>query len=175
MTLTSKEVGLKDFPASERPPVIIPFFAFRIMVACGLLMLLLAWYGSLQSARGRIETQRWLLWALFLSFPLGFVATITGWFVAEVGRQPWTVYGLLRTADAATPFLKSPEVATTLALFFIVYSIIFAFGTIYIYVLLKRGPIPMPEPKLAGTNPKAVTPLRAWPKWTEHSHGCLFD
>jgi len=154
LTLTSKEVGLKSFPRSERPPVVIPFFAFRIMVACGFLMLFLAWYGGLQAFRRRIEAQRWLLWTLFLSFPVGFVATLTGWFVAEVGRQPWTVYGVLRTADAATPFLKAGEVATTLALFGVVYSIIFAFGTVYIYRLLRRGPVPMPEPQVGETNPK---------------------
>jgi cytochrome d ubiquinol oxidase subunit I len=154
MSLTSKEVGLTDFPKADRPPVLIPFFAFRVMVGCGLLMLFLAWYGSLQLARNRIETQRWLLWALFVSFPVGFVATLTGWFVAEVGRQPWVVYGVLRTADAVTPFLKAPEVATTLLLFFCVYAVIFAFGTAYIYRLLRRGPVEMPRPRIGETNPK---------------------
>ena len=93
-------------------------------------MLSLAWYGSVQLVCKRIETQRWLLWVIFLSFPVGFIATLTGWFVAEVGRQPWTVYGVLRTADAVTPFLTSPEVATTLAMFVVVYGVIFTFGTV---------------------------------------------
>jgi cytochrome bd ubiquinol oxidase subunit I len=154
MSLSSKEVGLKSFPMEDRPPVLIPFFAFRVMVGCGLLMLGLAWYGTLQIVSGRIESQRWLLWSIFLSFPLGFVATLTGWFTAEVGRQPWTVFGTLRTADAATPFLTSPQVATTLALFFVVYSIIFAFGTLYIYRLLKRGPSAAPQLDVGQTNPK---------------------
>jgi cytochrome bd ubiquinol oxidase subunit I len=154
MSLHSKEVGLTDFPKADRPPVAIPFFAFRVMVGCGLLMLVLAWLGSLQLARGRMDTQRWLLWSVFLSFPLGFIATLTGWFTAEVGRQPWTVFGQLRTVDAATPFLRAPQVAISLAVFFVVYAIIFLFGTIYIYRLLKRGPGPMPEPKIGDTNPK---------------------
>jgi cytochrome bd ubiquinol oxidase subunit I len=154
MSLTSKEVGLTDWPQSERPPVLIPFFAFRVMVGCGLLMLALAWYGSLQLVRKHIETQRWLLWVIFLSFPVGFVATLTGWFVAEVGRQPWTVYGVLRTTDAVTPFLTSPEVATTLAMFVVVYGVIFSFGTVYIYRLLQRGPAEMPRPRVGQTNPK---------------------
>jgi cytochrome bd ubiquinol oxidase subunit I len=154
MSLTSKEVGLADWPKTDRPPVAIPFFAFRIMVGCGMLMLALAWYGSFEIARHRIEGRRWLLWAIFLSFPLGFVATITGWFVAEVGRQPWTVFGVLRTVDAATPFLRAPEVATTLALFSIVYCIIFVFGSAYIYRLLKRGPVVTSEPKISESNPK---------------------
>jgi cytochrome bd ubiquinol oxidase subunit I len=154
MSLTSKEVGLTDWPAGDRPPVPVPFFAFRIMVACGLLMLAIAWYGSLQIARNRIETQRRLLWVIFLSFPLGFVATLTGWFVAEVGRQPWAVYGIMRTADAATPFLRTPEVAATLTMFVAIYAIIFTFGAAYIYQLLKRGPAPEAEPQIGDTNPK---------------------
>jgi cytochrome d ubiquinol oxidase subunit I len=117
-------------------------------------MLALAWFGSIQIGRQRLERQRWLLWALFLSFPLGFVATLTGWFTAEVGRQPWTVYGQLRTADAATPFLSTAQVATTLIVFVVVYSIIFSAGVVYIYRLLRREPAaPLPE-WLDGTNPK---------------------
>lgn len=154
MSFTSKETGLKDWPKVDRPPVAIPFFAFRIMVACGLLMLWLAWYGSLQLARHRIEQQRWLLRIMFYSFPIGFVATETGWFVAEVGRQPWTVFGVMRTVDAATPFLRASEVTATLAMFVIVYGIIFAFGTAYIYYLLRRGPVMRSEPNIGETNPK---------------------
>ena len=154
MSLSSKEVGLKSFPVADRPPVLIPFFAFRIMVGCGLLMLGLAWYGSLQIARGRIETQRWLLFAIFLSFPLGFVATLTGWYTAEVGRQPWTVYGLLRTADAATPFLTAPQVATTLVIFAVVYAVIFAAGVAFIFRLLRRGPASPAAPLPEDSNPK---------------------
>jgi cytochrome d ubiquinol oxidase subunit I len=154
MSLTAKEVGLESFPAADRPPVVIPFFAFRIMVGCGLLMLALAWYGRLQIFRGRIETQRWLLIAIFLSFPLGFIATLTGWFTAEVGRQPWTVYGALRTTEAATPFLTTPQVAATLIIFAIVYCVIFTAGVAYIYRLLRRGPVSKSVFDPGGTNPK---------------------
>jgi len=154
MSLTSKEVGLKSFPVADRPPVLIPFFAFRVMVGCGLLMLILAWYGGFQVARHRIEQRRWLLWAIFLSFPLGFIATLTGWFTAEVGRQPWTVFGQIRTADAATPFLTTSQVATTLIIFAVVYSVIFAAGTVFIYRLLRRGPVAVPPLGIGKTNPK---------------------
>jgi len=141
MSFDSKEVGLTDFPRADRPPVAIPFFAFRIMVGCGLLMLLIAWLGSHLSWRQRIEESRLLLWAIFLSFPLPFIATLTGWFTAEVGRQPWTVYGLLRTAQAVTPTLTAAAAATSLVVFCLVYSFIFAFGTFYIYRLLQTGPV----------------------------------
>ncbi|KTS11984.1 cytochrome D ubiquinol oxidase subunit I [Methylobacterium radiotolerans] len=153
-TLTGKVIGIKDIPKADRPPVLIPFFAFRIMVGCGLLMLALAWGGIAFYATGRLERARWLQWAIFLSFPLGFVATLTGWFTAEVGRQPWTVYGQLRTADAATPFLTSPQVATSLAVFGAVYALIFAAGTVYIYRMLKAGILPTPAHVGSAANPK---------------------
>ncbi|MDP4024618.1 cytochrome ubiquinol oxidase subunit I [Methylobacterium sp. NEAU 140] len=153
-TTTGKVIGIKAIPKEDRPPVLIPFFAFRIMVGCGLLMLALSWGGMAYYATGRLERARWLQWAIFASFPLGFVATLTGWFTAEVGRQPWTVYGQLRTADAATPILTAPQVATSLAVFFVVYALIFAAGTVYIYRMLKAGIQPTPDHTDSAANPK---------------------
>jgi cytochrome d ubiquinol oxidase subunit I len=140
MSFTSKEVGLTSFPPQDRPPVIIPFFTFRIMVGCWLVMLMIAWIGSYLSLKERIERNRTLLWLIFLSFPLPFVAILTGWYTAEVGRQPWTVYGVLRTAQSLTPFLTTRQVTISLVVFCVVYSFIFAFGTYYIYRLLRAGP-----------------------------------
>ncbi len=141
MSFDSKEVGLTDFPKQDRPPVQIPFFAFRIMVGCGVVMLLLAWAGSYMSIRNRLGERRLLLWAIFLSFPLPFIATLTGWFTAEVGRQPWAVYGILRTADAMTPFLTARAATISLVVFCSVYGFIFAFGVFYINRLLSAGPV----------------------------------
>jgi cytochrome d ubiquinol oxidase subunit I len=140
-SLSADEVGLDSIPPQDRPPVLIPFFAFRIMVGCGLLMLALAWAGSYLAAKGRIEHNRPLLWCTFLSFPLPYIAILTGWFTAEVGRQPWVVYGVLRTADAMTPFLTTRAAAVSLVVFCTVYSFIFAFGVFYIYRLLRAGPV----------------------------------
>jgi len=120
--------------------VLIPFFTFRIMVGCGLIMLALAWLGIYQYIRRRLAESRLLLWAVFLSFPLPFVATLTGWFTAEVGRQPWTVYGMLRTADAVTPSLTAGSAVLSLIIFCAVYALIFAFGIYFIYKLLRIGP-----------------------------------
>jgi cytochrome bd ubiquinol oxidase subunit I len=155
MSLTSKEVGLTDFPPRDRPPVLIPFFAFRAMVGCWFIMLMVSWVGSYLSHRQRIEQRRVVLWATFLSFPLPFIATVTGWFTAEVGRQPWTVYGLLRTADAVTPFLTARAAAVSLLVFCSIYTLIFAFGVFYIHRLLRVGP-------MGGTalSPAAVTARR---------------
>ena len=110
------------------------------------------------------------MWATFLSFPLPFIATLTGWFTAEVGRQPWSVYGVLRTADAVTPTLTVEAVIASLIIFVVVYLIIFSFGTLYVYRLLKAGPIetshPLPDnPKrplaVAGGSPVAEIAQRS--------------
>jgi cytochrome bd ubiquinol oxidase subunit I len=93
-----------------------------------------------------------LLWLTFLSFPLPFIATLTGWFTAEVGRQPWSVYGVLRTADAVTPTLSVQAVTASLIIFGVVYVLIFSFGALYVYRLLKAGPAAPESTTLA--NPK---------------------
>jgi cytochrome d ubiquinol oxidase subunit I len=151
-SLSAGEVGLESIPRENWPPVVIPFFSFRIMVGCWLIMLLVAWVGSYLVSKERIEQSRILLWATFFSFPLPFIATLTGWFTAEVGRQPWTVYGVLRTADAMTPFLTARAATISLVVFCAVYSFIFAFGTFYIHRLLRAGPAGrLVEPPVAAT------------------------
>ena len=136
----SAQPGIVTVPKSERPPIAIPFFSFRIMVGMGLLMLAIGWLGVLLRLFNRFETTRWFLWATFLSFPSGFIAIITGWFAAEVGRQPWVVFGLLRTAEGHTPTLTAADVWTSLIGYVVVYSIIYTFGFFYLYRLLRDGP-----------------------------------
>src|SRR6201981_2896707 len=137
---TAREIGLEAYPRDDRPPVLIPFFAFRIMVGMGLIMLAVSWFGSFLRWRGRLESTRWFLWVAFLSFPSGFIAVLAGWFTAEVGRQPWVVYGLLRTRDAVTPSLTTRDVLLSLTCYVIVYTVIYAFGLYFIYRLLRDGP-----------------------------------
>ncbi|MGC1348255.1 MAG: cytochrome ubiquinol oxidase subunit I [Xanthobacteraceae bacterium] len=153
MSFDSKEVGLTDFPRTDWPPVLIPFLAFRIMVGCGLVMLFLAWVGSYLSIKERLERSRLLLWAIFLSWPLPFIAILTGWFTAEVGRQPWTVYGVLRTADSITPFLTAGAAMVSLIVFCLVYTLIFVFGALYIHRLLRIGPVGRLAEPAAGARP----------------------
>jgi cytochrome bd ubiquinol oxidase subunit I len=165
-SLDAAEVGLDSIPQNDWPPVVIPFFAFRIMVGCGIAMLALAWVGSYLSAKGRLEQHRVLLWVTFFSFPLPFIATLTGWFTAEVGRQPWTVYGVLRTADAMTPFLTTRAATISLVVFCAVYVFIFAFGTFYIYRLLRAGPVePLILPPITAVpnRPMSLADQRAAP------------
>jgi cytochrome d ubiquinol oxidase subunit I len=154
-TWDSREVGLKSFPAEDRPSVYAPFFGFRIMVGMALIMWALSWFGMLQRLRRRdYDDARWPLWAVALSFPSGFVAVLSGWFVAEIGRQPWVVYGLLRTTDAHSPAVTAPEVLTSLSLYVVVYSVIFVSGAYYIVAILRRGPEQVTAP------PAGLTPNR---------------
>jgi cytochrome d ubiquinol oxidase subunit I len=160
-TWDSREVGLKSFAPEDRPPVLIPFFGFRIMVGMALLMWALSWFGMLMWARRKsFDHSPWFLWLVFLSFPSGFIAVVTGWYVAEVGRQPWVVYGLLRTVDSHSPNLVASDVVISLTLFVLVYSLIFLSGALYIYRILRAGPeedIASPAPDdLTGSRPLAV-------------------
>jgi cytochrome bd ubiquinol oxidase subunit I len=158
-TWDSREVGLETFPPEDRPPVIIPFFTFRIMVGMGLIMLAVSWLGVLLHWRGRLESTRWFLWAAFLSFPSGFIAVLAGWFTAEVGRQPWVVYGLLRTKDAITPSLTTRDVLVSLIAYVAVYAVIYAFGFRYIYRLLRDGPADAVTPASTPTRPMGAAVL----------------
>jgi cytochrome d ubiquinol oxidase subunit I len=131
--------GLKSFPPEDRPNPIIPFFAFRVMVGIGLLMLAVGFVGAALWLTGRLYTSTWFLRTLTWVSPLGFIAVLAGWFTAEVGRQPWTVYGVLRTADAVSP-VPGGSVLTSLILFVLVYGIVFGAGLYYIAQLVRRGP-----------------------------------
>lgn len=145
--------GLKSAPASDRPPVKVVFFAFRIMLAIGLFMIAMALYGLWLWWRGRLFATRWYLSIAAQTWWTGFVAVIAGWVTTESGRQPWTVHGILRTADAASP-VPAENVALTLALFVIVYAIVFSMGIYYINRLLARGvageELEQPAPTLPG-------------------------
>ncbi|MGI9403646.1 MAG: cytochrome ubiquinol oxidase subunit I [Hyphomicrobium sp.] len=131
--------GLKDFPRNDRPPVIPVFFAFRIMVGMGVLMLIAGWVGAWLWFRGRLFTTKWYLETVQYVWPLGFIAILAGWYTTEIGRQPWVAYGILRTADAASPVAPS-AVRTTLVLFILVYACVFAMGIYYINRLIDHGP-----------------------------------
>src|SRR5690606_10380525 len=115
----------------DRPPVALVFFAFRIMVGIGLVMIGLALWGAFLWWRGKLIAARWYWRLTAHGWWMGFVAVISGWIVTESGRQPWVVYGLMRTADATSPVAAS-SVATTLVLFVVVYSVVFSLGIYYI-------------------------------------------
>ena len=132
--------GLKDWPADQRPPVAIPFFAFRIMVGVGLAMLGLAALSLLLRLRGALFDHDWFLRLCQIAAPFGFIAVIAGWTTTEVGRQPWSVYGLLRTADSVSPSLTGLDVLISLGAYMIVYLIIFPAGAIIMARIVRKGP-----------------------------------
>jgi len=131
--------GLKTFPKEDRPPVWITFWAFRIMVAMGLAMVALGVWGIAVWALKRIDRASLYHRALVLAAPSGFIAVLAGWISAEVGRQPYVVYGVLRTADAVSP-VAAGTVAASLLFFMIVYAIVFSAGALYILRLMAKGP-----------------------------------
>jgi len=131
--------GLKSFPREDRPNPIIPFFAFRIMVGIGTIMVALGLMGAVLWFHGSLFTNRLFLKGMQFTAPLGFLAVLCGWFVAEVGRQPWTVYGILRTADSVSP-VPGGSVFFSLVLFVLVYGVVFGAGVYYIAKLVTAGP-----------------------------------
>jgi cytochrome d ubiquinol oxidase subunit I len=143
--------GLKSVPSRDRPPIVPPFFAFRVMVGIGLLMILAGLTGAFLWWRGRVFEARWYLWPAQHAWWIGFVAVISGWIVTETGRQPWVAHGILRTAEARSP-IPAGSLITTLVLFVLVYAIVFAMGIYYINRLIARGPEgPTIEPSSTGT------------------------
>jgi cytochrome d ubiquinol oxidase subunit I len=152
--------GLKDFPAKDRPPVAIPFFAFRIMVGLGLLMLGLVALGWTLRFVGKLFSSDWFLKILIWSGPIGFLAVLAGWTTTEVGRQPWTVYGLLRTGDSVTPSLTGSDVLISLAGYALVYLIVYPVGVWFMARAIQRGPGDMVVPVGGG---RPAGPVKAPP------------
>jgi cytochrome d ubiquinol oxidase subunit I len=145
--------GLKAVPAQERPPVPVVFFAFRLMVGIGLVLLAVAIAGIVLRWRGRLYDTRWFSIACALSSPLPFIAILSGWTVTEVGRQPFIVYGYLRTAQAMSPVATSAVIGS-FALFVIVYTVLLLAFFLYAWRVIVRGP----QIKEAAQSPLSVRP-----------------
>jgi cytochrome bd ubiquinol oxidase subunit I len=131
--------GLKEFAPEDRPDSTIVFWSFRIMVGMGLLMLLLGVLGLVLRLRNKLYETRWFQRFALAMGPSGLIALLAGWITTEVGRQPWVVYGVLRTADAVSP-LSSQQVGTSLLIFIIVYFLVFGAGIYYMLKLMAKGP-----------------------------------
>ncbi|MEP7295223.1 MAG: cytochrome ubiquinol oxidase subunit I [Burkholderiales bacterium] len=132
--------ALKDFPRADRPNSTIVFWTFRVMVGLALLMVLLALLGLCLRRGGRLYRSRPFLRFALLMGPSGLVALLAGWYTTEIGRQPWIVYGLMRTADAVSP-VSASQLGISLALFVAVYLMVFGAGTAYLLALIAKGPV----------------------------------
>ena len=137
--LNAPLAGLDTIPDEDQPPVAIVFWSFRIMVGIGMLMLLVGVFGLWARFRGRLYDAKWLHRAALVMGPSGLVAVLAGWVTTEVGRQPYTIYGLLRTSDSASP-LSAPAVGASLMAFIIVYFFVFGAGVFYILRLMGHAP-----------------------------------
>lgn len=131
--------GLKEWPKDEQPPVAIVFWSFRIMVGLGMAMILTGVMAVYLHFRKRLFNTTWFQYWCMAMMPSGFIALLAGWFVTEVGRQPYSAYGILRTADSISPVVAE-QVALTLIAFIVVYTSIFGAGSYYILKLIGKGP-----------------------------------
>jgi len=146
--------GLDTFPVEKQPPVAIVFWSFRVMVGLGLAMLGLGLWSLWRRWRGGLYDAPWLHRAALAMGPAGFLAVLAGWITTEVGRQPYTVYGVLETAQSVSP-VGAAAVATSLVVFIVVYFALFGSGTFYILRLMMHPP----HPHEAGLQPGE--PVRA--------------
>jgi cytochrome d ubiquinol oxidase subunit I len=151
---------LTAVPREDRPPVAPVFWSFRVMVGLGLLMLGLVGWSLWAWRRGRLFESRALLRAWTWMLPSGFVCILAGWYTVEIGRQPWVVYGLLRTRDAVSPNIDTGSVLASLAAFGLVYAIVFGAGITYLVRMARRGPQPHePAPRSEGGGKTPMRPL----------------
>jgi len=154
--------GLEEWPRSEWPNATAVFWSFRVMVGIGLAMAAVGLWSLWARWRGRLHEPGWLHRAAIVMGPSGFVAVLAGWITTEMGRQPYTVYGLLRTADSASP-LDAPAVATSLVAFIVVYFLVFGAGVFYVLRSMNAAPadnepgMPSGQPvRAAGVTPAAA-------------------
>lgn len=138
-SLDTPILGLNAFPADERPKSAMIFWAFRIMVAIGFGMLFIGLWSAWARWKGHLNEASWLHRAAIVMGPSGFLAVICGWITTEVGRQPYTVYGLLRTSESVAP-LQANAVSTSLIAFIVVYFFVFGSGTYYVMRLMGKQP-----------------------------------
>jgi cytochrome d ubiquinol oxidase subunit I len=159
--------GLKEFAPQDRPNATVVFWTFRLMVGLGLLMIALALGGLWLRWRGRLfQSRAFLRFALWMG-PSGLVALLAGWFTTEVGRQPWVVYGLMRTADAVSPSLTAFDVALSLAAYVLAYLVIFGGGFLLLRRLVRRGP---PAAEAAEGSEEPARPHRPLSAVTDAPH-----
>lgn len=150
--------GLRTVPPEMQPPVLPVFFGFRLMVGLGLLFLLLGAWGVWRWVGGKLERDRLMLRAFMVATPMGFIATLAGWIVAETGRQPWLVHGLIRTHEGVSD-LPAAAVATSLTIFVLVYCLLLTAYLYYVFKLVQTGPsLPTVHPEaMRGARPAELT------------------
>jgi cytochrome bd ubiquinol oxidase subunit I len=156
--------GLKEWPKEQRPPVAIPFYAFRIMVGIGVLMLAVVALSWILRLRDGLYDAGWYLRLCEWAAPLGFLAVLAGWTTTEVGRQPWTVYGLMRTADSVSPSLTGLDVLISLFGYIVVYLVMFPTGLALMARIARRGPARPEQPESPVESGRPMRPFETIPQ-----------
>jgi len=169
-SLTRQIPALKSFPPEDRPDSTVVFWSFRAMVGMGLLMIAMGVWGLVLRLRGRLySSPAFLAFAQWMG-AAGLIALLSGWITTEVGRQPWVVYGVMRTADATSP-TPPAQIGISLALFVVVYFALFGTGIVYMLRLVRKGPQPHEGERVthggAGRQRTPARPLSAAPEHVE--------
>lgn len=133
-------LGLKEFPKSERPPVLITYISYHVMISLGMLFILIGLVGIFLLIRNKIWNSKWFLWTLLCSIPLPLVANEFGWMAAEIGRQPWAVYRILLTKDAASITVPASHILFSLIMFSLIYILLFVIFMIVLLKIIRKGP-----------------------------------
>lgn len=136
----AKVQGLNEFKPDERPPVLMPYMSYHVMIALGSLFALLAAVAALMLFRGTAYTSKWFLVSLIAAIPLPHLANEFGWIAAEVGRQPWAVYRVLRTANAVSVVVPAWQVLFSLVMFSLIYLLLFVVFVIILLKIIQKGP-----------------------------------
>lgn len=164
-SLDGQYKGLSEFPKEDRPNSAVIFWSFRVMVGLGMLMLALGLWSAWLRWRGAFFQQRWFLRFATAMGPTGLIAILAGWFTTEIGRQPWVVYGVMRTKDAVSNH-SAPVLSATLIVFIVMYFAVFGTGVSYMLKLIAKGPAESDDahtPHDAGQSPRPARPLSAAP------------
>ncbi|MGA0543094.1 cytochrome ubiquinol oxidase subunit I [Neotabrizicola sp. VNH66] len=151
--------GLKEFAPEDRPPVAVVFWTFRIMVGLGLLMVTLGLWSAWRRWRGRLYEGRWFLRFALAMGPSGLIAILAGWYTTEIGRQPWIIYGVMRTRDAVSDH-SALTMSVTLVAFILAYFCVFGFGTRYMLQLVGKGPEAGEEDPATANDDPGQSPAR---------------
>jgi cytochrome d ubiquinol oxidase subunit I len=157
-TLHGRVEGLKNTPPNLQPRMVMVFYAFRIMYSLAILMFIVGVASLWLRVRGKLFESRWFLWTLVLMTPSGIVATLAGWYLAETGRQPWVIYGILKTIDAISP-VPAQALLSTLIAFVCVYSVFITAFLVFTLRIIRRGPAETPaHAEASGSLKNALRP-----------------
>ncbi len=136
----SRVQGLDEIPEDEQPPIVITYLTYHGMIGLGSFFALMAVISAFLMITGKLYNTRWFLWVLVLTVPLPFIANELGWMAAEIGRQPWAVYKVLRTVDAASVVVPAWQILLSIIAFSVIYILLFTVFLKLLFDIIRKGP-----------------------------------